>query len=108
MMDSLEMSIDGFATLSHHIHLPIQEVFENYECESTSYSEKPRWSERSFYCNNKSIGFLFLYFGCKSNLTQQLKDVGSSQTKLALKACLIFTHFDVIKIRKKFLIIILR
>ena len=31
--------------------------------------------------NNKSIGFLFLYFRCRTSLTQQLKDVGSSQAK---------------------------
>ena len=78
-MHSLEMSIDWFATLSYHIGLPIQQVFENYECEPNSYLLKPR------------LGFLgfFLYFGCKTNPTQCLKDVGSSEAKY-FKSLLIF------------------
>ena len=41
--------------------------------------------------NNKSIGFLFLYFGCWTSLKQQLKDVGSSQAKF-FKSLFIFYH----------------
>ena len=37
MMHSLEISIDGSETLSHHIYVPIQQVFENHECEPNPY-----------------------------------------------------------------------
>ena len=47
-MHSLEMLVDGFATLSHHIPLPMQQVFEDYECELSSSLLKLRSSERRF------------------------------------------------------------
>ena len=130
---SLKMPIDVFATFSHHIRLPIQHVFENYECKPNSYLWNPSDMKEAFN-NIKSfitlIGFSLLYFGC---FTLQLKDFGLLQAKsFKLKPINFFTQFDVarmtntlskgwanfekpaffnasvIKSRKEFLVLILR